>query len=225
MRTLLLLFISLITINLTAQENKPTKRISTGIKVGSELGIMGLESSNLNANTELGIGYAIIVDFIEYRFNDKISANVGIGFTNRKYRQYIDNVSFIDIFAQASGREHLLIQNIEIPITAKYYFSKNKENRQYYLIGGSTIYYNLHNNFQQELFFSDGTIWEYNHQNDVARTTLAATLGVGLQFSTNYRLSYIIEPILQINPNQITFIYGRDTNALISLGLMAGVKF
>lgn len=223
MRAFLLIFICLITINLSAQEDK-TKHISTGIKVGSEVGIMGLESSNLNANAELGLGYSITVDFIEYRINDKFSANVGIGFTSRKYRQYIDNVSFIDIFAQASGREHLLIQNIEIPIIGKYYFNKNNH-YQLYLIGGTTVFYNLHNSFQQEVFFNDGTIWEYHHQNDVRRTTLAATLGTGFQFDTSYRLSYILETIVQINPNQINFLYGRDVNSLVSIGIMAGVKF
>lgn len=224
MRTLLLLFICLITIDTSAQEGKSTKRISTGIKIGSEVGLMGLESSELDANTELGIGYSIVIDFLEYRINDKFSTNIGIGFANRKYRQYIDNVSFIDISDQASGREHLLIQNIEIPITGKYYLNKTNQ-RQFYLIGGMAMFYNLHNSFQQELFFSDGTIWEYNHQNDINRTTFAATLGTGLQFYTNYRLSYIIEPIIQINRNQINFSYGRDSNVLISLGLMAGVKF
>ena len=200
------------------------KRISTGIKVGSEIGMMNLERSNLNANTELGVGYSIVVDFIEYHFNNQISANIGVGFTNRKYRQHIENVSFINIFAQASGREHMLVQNIEIPITAKYYLNK-KNNRQLYFIGGTTVYYNLHNSFQQELFFSDGTVWEYNHPNGIKRTTLAATFGAGLQFDTNYRLSYILEPILQINPNQVSFQYGRDTRALVSLGIMAGMKF
>lgn len=224
MRILLLLIFGLSTLNLSAQEGQPSKRISTGIKAGTEIGFMGLESSNLDANTEVGVGYSIIVDFLEYRINDKFSANIGIGFTNRKYRQEIESVSFIDIFAQASGKEHLLVQNIEIPITGKYYFNK-KGNRQLYLIGGTTVYYNLHNSFQQELFFSDGTVWEYNHQNNLRRTTLAATLGAGLQFDTAYRLSYVIEPILQINPNQIRFIYGRDANALIAVGLMAGVKF
>lgn len=224
MRILLLIIIGLSAINLSAQEGQPSKRISTGIKAGTEIGFMGLESSNLDASTEVGVGYSIIVDFLEYRINDNFSANIGIGFTNRKYRQEIESVSFIDIFAQASGKEHLLAQNIEIPVTGKYYFNK-KDNRQLYLIGGTTVYYNLHNSFRQELFFSDGTVWEYNHQNNLRRTTLAATLGAGLQFDTAYRLSYVIEPILQINPNQIRFIYGRDANALIAVGLMAGVKF
>ncbi|MFK7946342.1 MAG: outer membrane beta-barrel protein [Saprospiraceae bacterium] len=224
MRALLLLLICLITIDLSAQEDKSIKRISTGIKIGSEIGMMDLESSKLNANTELDIGYSIVVDFLEYHINNKFSANIGIGFANRKFRQYIENVSFIDIVAKASGREHLLVQNIEMPITGKYYLDKNNK-RQFYMIGGMTIFYNLHHSFQQELFFSDGTIWEYNHKNDITRTTFAATLGAGLQVDTDYRLSYIIEPILQVNRNQITFLYGRDSNALISVGLMAGVKF
>ena len=224
MRALILLIIGLSTISLSAQQEQPIKRISTGIKIGTEIGFMGLESSNFDANTEVGVGYSIIVDFLEYQINDQFSANIGVGFTNRKYRQKIKSVSLVDILAEASGREHLLIQNVEIPITGKYYFEK-KDSRQLYLIGGATVYYNLRNSSQQELFFSDGTTWEYNHQNNVTRTTLAATFGAGLQFDTNYHISYIIEPILQINPNQISFLYGRDANALIAVGLMAGMKF
>lgn len=225
MKAVFIIFISFLTINLMAQDAKNFKRISTGVKVGTELGFLGLESSNETSNSNVALGYSILVDFIEYQFSEQFSANIGIGFTSRNYQQSIDNVQFIDILAKASAKEHLLVQNIEIPLTARYYLKQNGNNRQYYLLAGSTLYYNLHHNSKQEIFFSDGTIWEYNNQKDIKRTTFAATFGAGFQFDTNYRLSYIIEPIIQINPNEVSFYYGRNAKNLVSLGLMAGVKF
>lgn len=226
MRTIfILLFISLFTINGIAQDSNTSKRISTGVKVGAEFGFLGLENTETASNSDLGLGYSIVVDFIEYRFNDYLSTNIGVGFTNRKYRQSVDNVSFIDILAQASSKEHLLVQNIEVPLTVRYYLNTNTSNRQYYISGGTTLLYNLHHNSQQEILFSDGTIWEYNNQKDIERTTFAATLGAGFQFDSNYGLSYLIEPIIQVNPNSIPFYYGRDAKALVSVGLFFGVKF
>lgn len=226
MRLLFLMMICLTSFGIAAQENEPIKRISSGIKIGSELGFMGLKKSEIEANTSIDLGYSITLDFIEYRINDRFSANIGIGFTNRKYRQNIDNITFQDVSVTASGREYLTLQNVEIPFTGKYYFKNTKKtSRQHYLIGGTTINYNLHNDTQQKFFFADGTMWEYNLQNNIRRTTFSITLGAGMQIELRRRLSYVLEPMLQINPNRIDFSYGRDSNTLIAIGLMAGLKF
>lgn len=226
MRILFIMMICLTSFGIAAQENEPVKRVSSGIKISSELGFMGLKQSEIEANTSIDLGYSITLDFIEYRINDRLSANIGIGFTNRKYRQNIDNITFQDVSVTASGREYLTLQNVEIPITGKYYFKNTKKtSRQHYLIGGTTVNYNLHSDAQQKFFFADGTMWEYNLQNDIQRTTLAITLGAGVQIELRRRLSYVLEPMLQINPNQIDFSHGRDSNTLIAIGLMAGLKF
>ena len=228
MRILILIIICLTNFEVFAQDNQPIKRVSSGIKIGSEVGFMNLKQSAVEANTGLDIGYSITLDFIEYRVNNKFSANIGIGFSNRKYRQNIDNVVLPAIFVQApEGREYLALQNVEVPITGKLYLGKQdkKTNRQHYIIGGTTVIYNLHNNSLQKLFFADGSTWEYNRENNIQRTTLSLTMGTGIEIDLKRELSYVLEPILQINPNQIDFSNGRDANALVAIGLMAGLKF
>ncbi len=225
MKLLFILFISISTLNVTAQNLNNFKQVSTGIKIGSEIGLMLLDNTTLSANTDVDFGYSIMVDFIEYRFNQHLATNIGIGFTNRKYGQTIDNVQLVHISEAAKGKELLLVQNIEIPLTMHYYLNTNNSNRQFYLSVGSTLFYNLHHNFKQELIFSDGTIWEYNNQNDLKRSTFAATVGIGLELRTNYHFSYVIEPIIQVNPNKIQFQYGATTKALTALGILVGVKF
>lgn len=224
MKIVLVIFISLISFNLSAQ-NTNLKRISTGVKAGIELGFMSLESSTNETNSELDLGYSVLVDFLDYRFSPSWSVNLGVGFTSRNYSQRIEKVSPPNIFIQASGREQLLIQNVEVLLTARYYLTPKNKFRSYYLTGGSTIFYNLHHNAKQELFFSDGSTWEFNNPPDLKRTTYAATFGVGLELKTNYRLSYIIESIAQVNFNNISFEYGRNTNTLNSIGFLVGVKF
>lgn len=224
MKKILLLFISLLSLSLSAQD-ADFKRISTGIKAGTEIGFMSLKSSDTESKTALNLGYSIMIDFLEYRFNPTWSANLGVGFTHRNYRQTVDDVHSPDIFAKASGQENLLVQNIEVPLTVRYYLTPENKFRHYYLTTGSTIYYNLYHNFKQEIFLSDGSTWEFNVQNNLHRTTFAATFGVGLELKTNYRLAYILEAIGQFNFNQVPFEYGRDANALGSVGLLVGVKF
>lgn len=224
MKKILLLFISLLSLSLSAQD-ADFKRISTGIKAGTEIGFMSLKPSDTESKTALNLGYSIMIDFLEYRFNPTWSANIGVGFTHRNYRQTVDDVHSPDIFAKASGQENLLVQNIEVPLTARYYLTPKNKFRHYYLTTGSTIYYNLYHNFKQEIFLSNGSTWEFNVQNDLQRTTFAATFGVGLELETNYRLAYILEAIGQFNFNQVPFEYGRDAKALGSVGLLVGVKF
>lgn len=224
MKKILLLFISLLSLSLSAQD-ADFKRISTGIKAGTEIGFISLKSSDTESKTALNLGYSIMIDFLEYRFNPTWSANLGVGFTHRNYRQTVDDVHSPDIFAKASGQENLLVQNIEVPLTVRYYLTPENKFRHYYLTTGSTIYYNLYHNFKQEIFLSDGSTWEFNVQNNLHRTTFAATFGVGLELKTNYRLAYILEAIGQFNFNQVPFEYGRDANALGSVGLLVGVKF
>jgi hypothetical protein len=224
MKRIILLIISLMSLNLSAQ-NANFKYISTGVKMGPEIGFMSLKSSEKESKTALNLGYSIMIDFLEYHFNPTWSANLGVGFTHRNYRQTVDEVQSPDIFARASGQENLLVQNIEVPLTIRYYFPLENKFRHYYLTAGSTVCYNLYHNFKQEIFLSNGSTWEFKVQNDVQRTTLAATYGVGWELETNYRLAYIFEAIGQFNFNAVPFEYGRDTNALVSIGLLVGVKF
>ncbi|MFT6148764.1 MAG: hypothetical protein ACJAUH_001450 [Saprospiraceae bacterium] len=224
MKIVLVIFISLISLNLSAQDGN-FKYISTGIKAGTEIGFMSLKSSERESKTALSLGYSIMIDFLEYRFNPTWSANIGVGFTHRNYRQIVDDVHSPDIFAKASGQENILVQNIEVPLTIRYYLTPENKFRHYYLTTGSTVYYNLHHNSKQEIFLSNGSTWEFNIQNDLKRTTFAATFGVGLELKTNYRLAYVLEAIGQFNFNQVPFEYGRDAKALGSIGLLVGVKF
>jgi hypothetical protein len=224
MKKIFLLIIFLISLNLSAQD-ADFKRISTGIKAGTEIGFMGLKPSETESKTTLNLGYSVRIDFLEYRFNRTWSANLGVGFTHRNYRQTIANVQSPDIFAKASGQENLLVQNIEVPLTVRYYLTPDKQFRHYYLTTGSTVYYNLYHNSKQEIFLSDGSTWEFNAQKDLKRTTFAATFGVGLELATNHRIAYILEVIGQFNVNQVPFEYGRDANMLGSVGFLVGVKF
>jgi hypothetical protein len=224
MKFILTIFIGLIFLNLSAQD-ADFKRISTGIKTGAEVGFMSLKSSEKESKTALSLGYSIMVDFLEFRFSPTWSANLGVGFSHRNYRQTVDNVQSPDIFAKASGQENILIQNIEVPLTVRYYLTPEHKSQHYYLTTGSTIYYNLYHDSKQEIFLSDGSTWEFNVQNNLKRTTFAATFGVGLELKTNYRLAYILEAIGQFNFNQVPFEYGRDAKALGSIGLLVGVKF
>lgn len=224
MKYLLLCLFSCISIGLFAQSDSDFKRINTGIKIGSNLGVIALNNGNEKASTRLDVGYSIIVDFVEYRPNEKFSINLGVGFTNRKYHQIIEDLFLADIKGRALIKEYLLIQNIEIPLTFRYYLPKKKDTRQVYSSIGSSLYFNLYNESQQEIFFEE-SIWEFNNQSEVKRTTFAANLNIGILFFTDYNISYYLEPALQINLNKINFQYGNASNALINLGILAGLKF
>lgn len=224
MKNILLLFISLIALHLSAQD-VDFKPISTGVKVGTEVGFMSLKASENKANTTVDLGYSLMVDFLEYRFNAHWSANLGVGFTNRNYSQNIEKITSPDISLPASGRESILVQNIEVPLTARYYITPQNKFRHYYLSFGGSIYYNLHHNSKQEIFFSDGSTWEFYNPHDLTRATYAATFGAGVELKTNYRISYIVEAVSQMNFNQVPFEYGRDANMLGSIGFLVGVKF
>lgn len=224
MKYRLLCLFSCISIGLFAQSDTNFKRINTGIKVGTDVGIIALDNGNEQASTRLDFGYSIIVDFVEYRLNEKFGINLGVGFTNRKYRQTIKDIFLANIKGQVLIKEHLLVQNIEIPLTFKYYLPKKNDNRQVYCSVGSSLYFNLYSESQQEIFFQE-SIWEFNHQSDIERTTFAANLNIGILFFSDYRISYYLEPTLQINPNKINFQYGNASNALINLGVLVGMKF
>lgn len=224
MKNTVFLVISLISLNLSAQDGD-FKRISTGVKVGTEIGFMALQSSDIESKTALGLGYSVKIDFLEYRFNSTWSVNIGVGFTHRNYRQTVDNIRSPDIFAKASGQESLLVQNIEVPLMVRYYLTPENTFRHYYLTTGSTVYYNLYHDAKQEIFLSDGSVWEFNGQKNLKRTTLAATFGFGLELATDYRIAYVLEAVGQFNFNQVPFEYGRDANMLGSVGLLIGVNF
>jgi len=212
------------TLLLSAQNDVSFKHISTGIKVGSEFGLLSLASANTDGNTSAALGYSITIDFIEFRFNERLGVNLGIGYANRKYLQVIENIYSPEIKGNSIVREHLLMQNIEIPLTFKYYLPKKSAIRQAYFSLGSSLYFNLHNEFKQEVTFEE-SIWEFNHQSEVQRTTYAGYFNFGIQFFTNRKVSYYIEPTLQINPNMIDFQYGNNSNLLINISLLGGIKF
>lgn len=224
MKHLLLCIFSCIGFALFAQNKSNFKHISTGLKMGTNIGMLTLDQNNRESKTGLDLGYVLTVDFIEFRLNEKFSLNLGVGFANRKYRQVTEAVYFPDIREKAKVKESLLIQNIEIPFTFRYYLTKKKNTRQVYFSVGSSLCFNLYHQFQQEVFLQESTL-EFNRQSEVDRTTFAANMNIGILFFTDYKIYYYVEPILQINPNKIDLQYGNSSKAFINIGILAGLKF
>jgi len=152
MKYFLLCLCSCINLVLFAQKETTFKHISTGIKVGSDIGLLSLETNPNDSRTGLDFGYSVIVDFVEFRLNEKFGLNLGVGYTKRKYRQTIENIYITDVKGNALVKEHLLVQNIEVPLTFRYYLSNEKSSYQVYFSAGGSLYFNLHNQSKQEIF-------------------------------------------------------------------------
>ena len=139
MKYLLLCLFLYPSFGLSAQIKSNFKHISTGIKFGSDVGLIALKTKNNTANTantantKLDFGYTVMVDFVEFRFNEHYGINLGVGFSNRKYQQRIKSTDFPNIKGSVTINENLLLQNIEVPLTFRYYLPTKNINRQFYL--------------------------------------------------------------------------------------------
>lgn len=205
-------------------QSESNKYISTGIKFGSDIGLIALKTKTGNTKTNLDFGYTVMVDFVEFRFHDRYGVNLSVGFSNRKYRQTSEDTKIPDITRSATVEETLLLQNVEVPLTFRYYLPTKSTNRQFYFSAGGSLYFNLYSQFQQEVFFKENT-WEFNHQSEIQRTTFASNFSLGIQFFTDYKISYYLEPTIQINSNRINFQYGNNSSALVNIGVLGGLKF
>jgi hypothetical protein len=222
MKRLKILFFLLIKIAVVAQGQSSDDRYTTGFKSGIEVGGLWQKSGNKTAS-RLDVGYALKMDFLEFRLTPHFSVNLGIGFTHREYQQVLSAKS--GNLEVSSIKEHLTLKNVEVPLMLKYYLTEEEQKVRFFWSVGGAIHWNLNHSGRQELFFHSGSILETNYKNTLSRRTFSGILSYGAVINTGFRVSYIIEPTIQINPNAVDFYHGTTSKSFVNFGLLVGFRF
>lgn len=199
------------------------KRHRGGIKAGTEFGFLIQDNPNSKASsTSVGLGYFVMVDFIDYRITDKWSTTIGLGYAYKQFIQQTNRVRIIDLMADSD--EVVNLSNIEFPITLNYTFKKRSKYNCIFAFGGIVHYY-VSQNSRADLQLNDGSSIEYPIDFTLPRTTYSSVANINIEIFTKKRFSWIIEPSIKYNFLSLDFEYGNSTKALLSIGIAGGIKF